>query len=117
MRHLKKGRKFSRLARQREALLRNLAVALIEKKRITTTAAKAKELRPFVERLITSGKTKTASAIRKLYATLPESSVKKIVTGLEKQTASRDSGYTRIIKLGRRKSDGAEMAIIEFVDN
>ncbi|MBI2639577.1 MAG: 50S ribosomal protein L17 [Candidatus Sungbacteria bacterium] len=116
MRHLKKGRKFGRLARQRKALLRNLAAALIEKRKITTTAAKAKELRPFVEQLITSGKIKTAAAIRKLYAILPERSAKKIMASLEKHTASRQSGYTRIIKLGRRKSDGAEMAIIEFVD-
>ena len=116
MRHLKRGRKFGRSRNQRKALLRNLAVALVDKHRITTTEAKAKELRHFFESAISDGKAKNVTALRKLRAKLSERSATKIINDLSKRFASRGGGYTRIIRVGNRKSDSAKMAIIELVE-
>ena len=94
MKHQKKGRKFGRERNQRVALMNNLAKSLISDGRIRTTEAKAKELRPFVEKLITASIKKAKPAIK----------------------TDRASGYTRIIKMPRRKSDGSKMALIEFIN-
>ena len=115
MRHHRKNRKFGRKKDQRKALLRGLASNLILKEKITTTEAKAKELRSFVERLITKGKNKDLSSIRYLAGYLPSKSRKKIIEQIGPRYLNRAGGYTRIIKLGRRKGDGAEIVIIELV--
>src|SRR3989344_5880134 len=116
MRHLKHNRKFGRETKQRKALLRDLALALIEKGRITTTQAKAKSLRIGIEKLITKGKTKNLAANRLLASQLGPKYAKKLTTELADRFANRQGGYTRIINLPPRQSDGARMAIIEFVE-
>lgn len=114
MRHQKKGRKFGRERNQRQALLRSLAANLILKEKITTTFAKAKEVRPFVEKLITKSKKQNLTSIRYLSGYLPINARKKIME-LGERYKERPGGYTKIIKLGQRKSDSAKMAIIKFV--
>lgn len=114
MRHLHKGRILSREAGPRRALVRNLAQAFFTHKRIRTTVAKAKELRPFVEKMITHAKIDTLARKRLVAKNLSPELLKK-VTEVAKIVGSRAGGYTRITKLGRRSSDGAEMAIIELV--
>jgi len=97
-------------------LLRNLATSLIEKERVRTTVAKAKELRPFVEKLITMGKSGTLAARRRaLGLTTKEDAVTRLFETVAPRFAERSGGYTRIVKLGPRKGDGAEMAVIELV--
>ncbi|MFY9461584.1 MAG: 50S ribosomal protein L17 [Candidatus Sungiibacteriota bacterium] len=115
MRHLKRGRKFGRVKKGREALLRNLAFSFLKAGRITTTEAKAKELRPFVEKLITSAKSQSLAARRRLHASLPASIVPKLMQEIAPKYSGRSGGYTRIIKLGKRKSDTADMTILELV--
>lgn len=117
MKHHKSIRKFGRTKSQRTALLRSLAVSLVEHGRITTTEAKAKELRPFIEKLITTGRGETVSAMRIVSARLGgnKDTVKKLVNDLSKKYKDRDGGYTRIIKLSPRGGDGSKMAVIEFV--
>ncbi len=115
MKKRKRGRKFSRKTDQRKALLRSLESALILKERIRTTEAKAKEVSGFVEKQITLAKLENLSSRRLLARKLPRKIVKKLVDGIAKRYKERKGGYTRIIKLGQRKSDGARMAIIEFV--
>lgn len=115
MRHLKKGRKFGRERDQRNALLKSVASALFLKGRITTTEAKAKEIRPYAERALTRAKDATVAARRKLAQDFSNIVVKKIVEHAG-EAAKRSGGYTRIIKLGARKSDSAKMAILELVD-
>ena len=114
MRHLKKGRKFDRVRNQRRALLRGLAHSFLAHGRIQTTEAKAKELRPFVEHLITHAKTDTVAKKRLAARVVSPGIVKKLFeTG--KRFGDVRGGYTRIIKMGQRRSDGAKMAIIELV--
>ncbi len=117
MRKRKKGRILSRKIDQRKALLRSLTRNLILKERIITTEAKAKEARPFVEKLITRAKKGNLASWRLLLSKMNND--KKIVEKLIKEIAprykDRPGGYTRIIKLGQRKSDGSRMAIIELV--
>lgn len=115
MRHLRKGRKFGRVRKQRKALLRNLAVSFFKHEKITTTEAKAKELRPFVERLITKAGAGNLDARRKLLAHLPESAVSKLMREIAPRFRQRPGGYTRLIKLGKRSGDSAELAILELV--
>jgi len=115
MKKLQKGRKFNRERDQRRALLKTLAVSLLLKEKITTTEAKAKELSPFVQRKITRAKKGDLSARRYLLTLFPERIVKKLVEDLGVRYKDRDGGYTRVIKLGQRKSDSAKMAIIELV--
>lgn len=116
MRHRKIGRKLGREAGPRRALLRNLATQVVLFERVRTTEAKAKEIRPFVERLVTAGKIPTLTARRRLARTLTtEGAVRKVLEVLGPRYAARPGGYTRIIKLGRRRGDAAEMAQIEFV--
>ena len=116
MRHKKKTVKLGREKAPRKALLSNLAVSLIVYEKIETTEAKAKAVRPIVERLVTKGKSKTLHAKRELDKVLPEKkAVKKILEVLGPRYKDRPGGYTRIIKLRERKGDGAPVVQIEFV--
>ena len=115
MKKLQKGRKFNRERDQRRALLKTLAVSLLLKEKITTTEAKAKELSPFVQRKITRAKKGDLSARRYLLTLFPERIAKKLIEDLGVRYKDRNGGYTRVIKLGQRKSDSAKMAIIELV--
>lgn len=116
MRHLKQGRKFHRERGQRNALLKGLASNLILKEKIETTEAKAKELRRFVERLVTIGKAQTLASLRILNARVPKVAAMKMYYQIAPRYKERKGGYTRIIKVGKkRKNDAAKMAIIEFV--
>lgn len=114
MRHLKKGRKFGRVKKVRRALFRNLAFSFLRTGRITTTEAKAKELRSFVEKLINQAKSQSPVARRRLRALLPASIVPKLMRELAPKYSGKHGGYTRIVKLGRRKSDAAKMTILEL---
>ena len=117
MRHQIAHRKLGRRPSHRRALLRNLAATLIEHGHLRTTLAKAKEVRPFVERLVTLGRRSDLAARRRALQVLPR---KLIVRHLFSEVAprfqDRPGGYTRILKLGPRQGDGAPMARIEFVD-
>ena len=115
MRHLKKGRKFGRTRDQRRSMYRTMLGELILCNRITTSHAKARELRPAMEKLITLARQGRLSGRRLLLRRLPEEAVKKLITETGPRMASRSGGYTRIVKLGPRKSDSSQMAIIEFV--
>ena len=115
MKKQKKGRKLSREKDQRKALLKSLATALILKEKIKTTEAKAKEFSGLVEKLITRAKKGDLASIRLLNSFLSEKIVKKLITEIAPRYKERKGGYTRIIKLVPRKSDGARMAIIELV--
>lgn len=117
MRHHNQNRIFGRPRNQRTALLRGLALSLIEHERITTTEAKARELRPFVEKLITKGKSDSVSSRRLVMSTLGEPKdtlVKKLFGDIAKRYADRNGGYTRIVKLGDTKA-GRREACIELV--
>jgi large subunit ribosomal protein L17 len=99
-------------------LLRNLAASLMMHERIRTTLAKAKELRPFAEKLVTLGKKDTLHARRRALSIVPrKEAIAKLFNDISPRFAERQGGYTRILKLGPRRGDGAEMAFIEFVDH
>ncbi len=115
MRHHNTNRKFGRPAKQRKALLASLAYSLVVKEKIKTTEAKAKELRPFVEKLVTFGKKATLASRRELESRVGKIAAKKIALTLSPKYKSTKGGYTRITKMIRRTSDGAPMAIIEFI--
>lgn len=117
MRHGISQRKLSRKSGHRKALFRNMSAALIKHEQITTTLAKAKELRPYVEKLVTLAKRGGLSNRRLAQSRLlDETQLKKLFDELAERYADRDGGYTRIIKAGFRESDAAQMAVIEFVD-
>src|SRR5438270_11482577 len=117
MRHQKKTIKLGRTAEHRRALLANQVCALIQHQRITTTLAKAKAVRPLAERMVTLGKNGSIHSRRTALAVLRQkSSVKKLFDDIAQRSAERNGGYTRIVKLGQRKSDSASMAFIEWVD-
>lgn len=117
MRHRKGYRNLNRTANQRKALLKGLALALLEHGRITTTVPKAKELRRYVERLITIAKRQNPNAHRLVFARLQnKEATKKIMNEYGPLYQERNGGYTRILKKGRRLGDAAEMAYIELVD-
>jgi large subunit ribosomal protein L17 len=117
MRHRNRGRKLSRGASERRALWANMAIALVEHERITTTDAKAKELRRWAEKLITMGKKGTLAARRNAYAVVRhEDTVSRLFGPLATRFRDRHGGYTRIIKAGRRAGDNAPLSIIELVD-
>lgn len=117
MRHRFSGRKFSRTKSQRRALLSGLACSLIEKEQIKTTLPKAKDLRPYVEKLVTLGKNGTLSSRRRLISILRnEDLASKLIGTFSERYKARAGGYTRIIKAGARYGDNAPMAIIEFLD-
>ena len=117
MRHGHSGRKLQRKSGHRAALLRNLAAALIKHEQILTTTPKAKELRPYVEKLITLAKRGGLSNRRLAMGRLgDETQLKKLFEVLAERYAGREGGYTRVVKAGIRQSDAAPMAVIEFVD-
>lgn len=120
MRHQKRGRKLNRTASHRKALMRNLALALIVHRRIQTTDAKAKELRSFVEPLITFAKRGTLHARRQVLKALPgkhgQAVTAMLFNDIAPLFAERNGGYTRIIKLGNRTNDRALVSLIELVD-
>ena len=121
MRHLKKGRKFGRVRNQRKALFKTLLGSLIMRGKIETTEAKAKEAKGKIDKIITTAKkikndSEKISAIRALRKELPEQAVKKLSGEFMDKFSGRSSGYARVIKLSLRKSDGARVAIIDFVD-
>ena len=117
MRHRKSGRKLNRNSAHRNALFKNLAIALIEQDIIKTTLPKAKELRKFVEPLITIGKEDTVANRRHVFSKLrSDQAVAKLFSEISVNAKDRKGGYTRIIKAGFRPGDKADMAYIELVD-
>lgn len=116
MRHRKAGRKFNRTASHRKALLSNLAMSLLVHKQIRTTTAKAKELRRTVEKLITFAKRGSVADRRQVLRVVRDKDVvKDLFDEIAPKYEDRNGGYTRVIKIGRRRGDGAEMAIMELV--
>jgi large subunit ribosomal protein L17 len=117
MRHKSGGRKLQRTSAHRTALFRNMSASLIKHEQITTTLAKAKELRPYVEKLVTLAK-RGGLANRRLAMSrlMDDAQLTKLFDVLAERYKDRNGGYTRIIKAGIRASDAAPMAIIEFVD-
>ena len=117
MRHRVGGRKLGRTSSHRTAMFRNMAAALIKHEQITTTTAKAKELRPYVEKLVTLAKRGGLSNRRLAQARLmDDAQLVKLFDVIAPRYANRDGGYTRVIKAGIRSSDAAPIAVIEFVD-
>ena len=117
MRHKKSGRKLNRNSSHRKALFKNLAIALIEKDIIKTTLPKAKELRKFIEPLITLGKNDNVANRRHAFNKLrSDEAVAKLFSEVSVNAKDRNGGYTRIIKAGFRSGDKADMAYIELVD-
>lgn len=117
MRHRVKGRKLSRTSAHRKATMRALTMALVREHRIVTTVAKAKELRRFVEPLITRSKEDNLLNRRMVFSSLQnKETVKKLFAEIGPKSADRNGGYTRVIKIGFRQGDGAEMAVVELVD-
>jgi large subunit ribosomal protein L17 len=126
MRHRKSGRKLKRTASHRSALLRSLSTSLLRHKRITTTVAKAKETRMLVEKIITRAKNAMAQKDAPAVAVHARREVGRLIKDREvigelfstivEKVGTRPGGYTRIVKLGQRKGDGAEVAVLELVD-
>src|SRR6476646_1005322 len=117
MRHQKKTVKLGRTAEHRKALLANQVCSLIEHQRIKTTLAKAKAVRPLAEKMVTLGKNGSLHARRTALAVLRQkNAVKKLFSEIAPRAADRKGGYTRIIRLGLRKSDAAPVACLEWVD-
>jgi large subunit ribosomal protein L17 len=116
MRHGMVNRKLGRTSAHRNALFRNQLASLIDRERIITTLPKAKELRPQIERLITLARTDSVHNRRQAVRVVDEAMVTKLFDTLGPRFADRPGGYTRIIKLGPRRGDAAEVAILEFVD-
>jgi len=117
MRHQKKTVKLGRKAEHRKALLANQVCNLIEHQRIKTTLAKAKAVRPLAEQMVTLGKNGSIHARRTAFSTLRhKDAVKKLFDEIAPRSTDRNGGYTRIVRLGQRKSDSASMAFIEWVD-
>lgn len=117
MRHRISGRKFNRRSSERKALFNSLAKSLLKYEQIVTTLPKAKDLRPIVEKMITLGKNNTVASRRNLFARLRDNSlVSKVFGPLADRYASRNGGYTRIVKCGFRQGDMAPIAVIELID-
>jgi ribosomal protein L17 len=117
MRHKMGGRKLNRTSSHRKALLRNMAAALVKHEQITTTLPKARELRPYVEKLITLAKHGGLSNRRLAHARmLDDTQLVKLFDVLAARYATREGGYTRVIKAGIRAGDASPMAVIELVD-
>ena len=117
MRHQKKTIKLGRTAEHRKALLANQVCSLIEHQRIKTTLAKAKAVRPLAEKMVTLGKKGSLHARRTALSVLRQKdAVKKLFDDIAPRSANRNGGYTRIVKLGQRKSDAAPVAFLEWVD-
>jgi len=121
MKHRHSGRVFSRGRNQRRALIKTLLGSLIVRERITTTEAKAKEIKNFIDQIINKAKVarrdslRRPAIIREFQGLIPAMASKKLLSDFSNRFEERVSGYTRIVKLERRKSDGAEVAVIEFV--
>jgi len=116
MRHRNEGRKLSRNTSHRRALLRNLVTSLLEHGRVMTTLPKAKEVRPLAEKMITLGKRDNLAARRMVHSyLLKDATAKKVFDTIAPKFADRKGGYSRIIRLGNRKGDGADIAIIELL--
>ena len=117
MRHGNNKRKFGRVRKVRNALINSLALNLIMREKIKTTLPKAKEVRPFIEKLVTSAKRNDMATRRLVISSLSNrrTEVKKLFEVIAPKYIDRKGGYTRVLKLGTRISDGAQMAIIEFV--
>jgi len=115
MNHHKATRKFGRERKVRNALLKSLALSLVLEGKIKTTDAKARELRPYVEKMVTSGRTNTVATKRLLVSKIGLSGANKLVKDISPKYMDRKGGYTRITKLPARKSDGSLMAVIEFI--
>ena len=120
MRHLNKGRKLNRTSSHRASLLSNLSISLIKHKQIVTTEQKAKELRRFIERLVTYAKKDSLHGrrliLKKIKGNLKKEVANVLIHDIAPNYKDRNGGYTRIIKLSNRKNDNANMSIIEFVD-
>ncbi len=117
MRHGKKGNHLGRKVGHRRALLKNLASALIEHKRINTTLAKAKALRVYIEPLVTKARANTTHSRRVVFSYLQnKEAVKELFGPVAEKIGDRPGGYVRVLRMGYRQGDGAEMAMIEFVD-
>ena len=117
MRHRAQGRKLGRTSAHRKAMFRNQLAALITHERITTTVAKAKELRPQAERMVTLARTPTLANRRRVLEDLSDKEVvQRLFDDIAPRFSDRPGGYTRIVRVGRRRGDNAEMAIIEFID-
>ena len=117
MRHLKSKRKLNKTSSHRKAMFGNMALALIKHEQIQTTLPKAKELSPFVDKLITLGKKGDLASRKKAFSILPEKQwVSKIFDELSERYKGRDGGYTRVLKAGFRYGDSAPIAVIELVD-
>lgn len=117
MRHRVRGRKLKRTASHRDALIRSLAASLLKHKRIKTTVAKAKEARGFVEALITKAKKNDLAAMKHVMKFIKDkSTVKELFSEIINKVGDRPGGYTRVVKLGNRIGDAAQMAILELVD-
>lgn len=117
MRKRVKGRKFGRKTDARHAFMKHLAEALIEHERISTTEARAKELRPYIERVVTESRSHSLATIRHLRRTFGETATRKLVNDLGPRFSERPGGYTRIVRRVPRKGDAARRAIIEFVES
>ena len=115
MKHRIKGRQFKRSKSQRKALLKHLSEAIILREKITTTTAKAKELSVYVEKLITVAKKQNLASAKAVHSKIADEAAKKLIKDVSKKYKERNGGYTRIIKVGERKGDVAEMSVIEFV--
>lgn len=116
MRHRAKGRQLSRTSEHRRALLRNMAASLFKHEGINTTVAKAKELRPYAEKLVTLARRGDLHAIRQVEQKIPDREIlTKLFKTIGPRFASRPGGYTRILRIGHRPGDGAEMARIELL--
>lgn len=117
MRHRVQGRKLGRTSAHRKAMFRNQLTALLTHERIITTVAKAKELRPIAERMVTIARTDSIAARRRVAAMVADKEIaRRLFDEIAPRFADRPGGYTRIMRLGRRRGDNAELAIIEFVD-
>jgi len=115
MRHHNANRKFNRVRKVRKALINSLARSLVLHQKMRTTEPKAKEIRPFVEKLITKGKAQTVAARRAIIEKVGPKATKILMDTLSKKYMDQKGGYLRITKTKRRLSDGSKMAIIEFV--
>ena len=117
MRHHKQNRKFGRTRNQRKALLKSLALSLILKGKIKTTLAKAKELRPFIEKIVTAAKRDSLARRRLITGKLlnRKKEVKKLFDEIAPKYKDRSGGYTKIVQLPRRTGDASKMAVIEFI--
>ena len=121
MKHKVKGRKLSRVRKQRKALIKTLLGSFILHEKIITTEAKAKEIKPLFDKIVNKAKTikvdekKKVAVIRDLEKLLPSRAVKKVTGDFKERFSGREGGYSRIIRLAKRKSDGAKMAVIEII--